>query len=128
MARKNNISLCLFVIVTIKLCAARNRGSFLEDSIRKYGLQNTPKKWFAYIDAFLHKCIKRKSLQIRRESSDEILNSSTRVSNLNQFNTSFFAGHNYDANQSHLMFNSTEELHTRPCIHVYGHKNKVSEK
>ena len=54
MAKKNYLILWIFAVLKIRLCVARNN-SFLEDSIKKYGLQNAPKKWFAYIDAFFCK-------------------------------------------------------------------------
>ena len=54
MAKKNYLILWIFAVLKIRLSVSRDN-SFLEDSIKKYGLQNAPKKWFSYIDVFFCK-------------------------------------------------------------------------
>ena len=55
----------LYVItILIRLCLSRNRSNLLDDSLRTHGFQNAPKKWFTYIQIFLHKWINKIYLQI----------------------------------------------------------------
>ena len=53
-----------FITVLIRLCISRNRVNLLDDSLRTYGFQNAPKKWFTYLKIFLHKWINKIYLQI----------------------------------------------------------------
>ena len=53
-----------FITVLIKLCLSRNRVNLLDDSLRSYGFQNAPKKWFTYTKIFLHKWINKVYRQI----------------------------------------------------------------
>ena len=67
-----NIAIRLYLILTlIRLCPSRKRSNLLDDSLKKYVVEDAPKKWFTYITIFLHKWLNKIYLHI--VSSQSIL-------------------------------------------------------
>ena len=60
-----NITIRLYLIMTLaRSCTSRKSSNLLDDSLKKYGVQDSPKKWFAYITIFLYKWINKSYLHI----------------------------------------------------------------